>query len=460
MPADPGSTAERYDVVIVGGGAAGVLVAIALLAGDAPAPRVAIVEPAQQLGEGAAYATTDPHHLLNVPASRMGAIAERPEHFLDFLSARDGASRAQLAASFAPRRDYAHYLRATLDSMPGRDALTHLRAQVEDITPDDGGWRVQLSNAVRLRASQVVLAIGNAPRPLPGFLLHPGVRMVEAWDYAGLAAVPDDADVCILGSGLSMVDAALALDRPPGRRRGRILVLSRHGLLPLAHAPGAPQREDSLDEWLPLGLRARMRLLRRRVRTAAAAGEPWQWTLDRLRPHGQALWQSLDPPGQRRFLRHVVRYWDIHRHRLAPQVAARIGTMRAGGQLDAVAGRLRAISAHPDGGSAVRYRPRGKTHEHSWRADWIVNASGVETSIELRPGRLLQAMRGRGLALPGRHGLGLAGSDDGRVLDSRGRPIPGLFVIGALRIGDLWESIAIPELRQQARQIATAIRAG
>src|SRR5690606_30861026 len=458
MCPDAGSAAGGFDVLIVGGGAAGVLVAIQLLAGHVPAPRVAIVEPAGRLGEGAAYSTTHPAHLLNVPASRMGAFAERPEHFLDVLAGGDGASRSRLADSFAPRRDYAHYLRATLDSMPGRDALAHLRAQAEDIAPDGDGWLVQLSTDARVRAAHVVLAIGNAPRPLPPFLLHPGVRTVDAWDYAGLAASPDDAGVCILGSGLSMADAALVLDRPS--RRGRILVLSRHGLLPLAHAPDGPARNEDPDEWLPLGLRARVRRLRRRVREAAAAGEPWQWTLDGLRPHVQTLWRSLDPAQQRRFLRHAVRYWDIHRHRLAPEVAARIEAMRGDGRLDAVAGRLRAISAHPEGGSCVHFRPRGQTREHMRHADWIVNASGVETSIELRPGRLLQALRGRGLAIPGRHGLGLAGSDDGRVLDSRGRPIPRLFAIGALRIGGRWESIAIPERREQAREIASAIRAG
>ena len=38
-------------------------------------------------------------------------------------------------------------------------------------------------------------------------------------------------------------------------------------------------------------------------------------------------------------------------------------------------------------------------------------------------------------------------------------PDPRLLVLGALRIGDLWESIAIPELRVQARQVAEHITA-
>lgn len=449
---------DGFDAVVVGGGGAGVLVAIRLLSGDGPPPKVAIAEPAMRLGEGAAYSTRYPFHLLNVPAGRMSAIAGQPDHFLDFLERRHGGPRERIAGSFVARGEYARYLRATLDALPARDALVHVRASATGIERDGDGWRVALSTSQSLRARAVVLAIGNAPRPLPRFLLHPGVRVAEAWDYDAVAAIPADADVCILGTGLSMVDAALVLGR--AGRRGRILALSRHGLAPLSHAAGHPPDPAPPDPWLALGVRARLRLLRRLVAARAAKGEPWQWTLERLRPHGQALWRSLDPDQQRRFLRHAVRYWDIHRHRIAPEVAAAIATMRDEGRLELVAGRLRAVTAHPEGGSCIHFRPRRQQREHMRRADWIVNASGVETGIELRPGALLQAMRERGLVLPGRHGLGLACSADGIVLDARARPQPGLYVIGALRLGELWETIAVPELREQAREIAEAIHPG
>lgn len=447
--------AGGFDVVVVGGGAAGVLVALRLATGGGPPPRVAIVEPGARLGEGVAYSTTQPVHLLNVPAARMSAFEERPGHFVDFLAGRSRVPHARLGAEFAPRALFAQYLRATLEALPAAAAPAHLRASATDLERDGAGWRVHLSSGAALPARAVVLATGNAPRRIPPFLLHPGARAVEAWDYEAVAAIPDGADTCILGTGLSMVDAALVLGRPG--RRGHLMALSRRGLAPLAHAPGGPPAAGDVDDLLALGVRARMRLLRRR---AAAGDEPWQWTMDRLRPHGQALWRSLDPAEQRRFLRHAVRWWDIHRHRIAPDVAARIARLRAEGRLELVAGRLRAVTPHPQGGSCLHVRPRHGLHEHTRRVDWIVNASGVETGIELRPGTLLQAMRARGLAIPGRHGLGLACDDAGRVLDRRARALPGLFAIGALRIGDLWETTAIPELRVQARGIADAIRAG
>jgi len=452
----PASVDEsRFGTLIVGGGAAGTLVAIRLLMDEHCAEPVAIIEPDAQLARGAAYATGRGEHLLNVVAARMSAIAGQPDHFVRFLAQDAAAGEDGLRDRFAPRRDYGRYLRHTLDTL--RDAPTHLREHAIDIERVAEGFRVHLANGGSAFARRVVLAIGNAPRPLPGYLQHPGMRLAEAWDYDAIQGIDPDASVCILGSGLSMVDAALSL--AARGHRGPIHVLSRHGLMPLPHARTGPQHGTGVDDLLPLGIRERWRVLRGRVNTAVAAGEPWQWSFDRLRHHGQALWQSLDDSQRRRFLRHAVRYWDIHRHRIAPEVAATLDALRASGQLKVTAARLQAITADPARGSHVHFRPRHGQREHMLRADWIVNATGVETNIDLRPGTLLQALRERGLILPGPQGLGVASSGIGHVFDRSGRPDPALYVLGALRIGDLWESIAIPELREQAAEIAADILA-
>ncbi len=455
MTTPPGET--RAGTAMVGGGAAGVLVAIRLLMDGPPREPLAIVEPDAVLARGAAYSTDREEHLLNVPAGRMSAIAEQPGHFVEFL-ARDGAGDpATLADSFARRRDYGRYLRHTLESLAAQGAPLHLRERAIDIERHDGGYRVLLASGATVSARKVVLAVGNAPRRLPAYLQHPGMRLAEAWDYGAVQGIAADAAVCILGSGLSMVDAVLSL--AARGHRGPIQVISRHGLMPLPHAAPGPHHGEGVDALLDLGTRARLRALRRTVAAAVSAGEPWQWSFDRLRPHGQTLWRTLDERQRRRFLRHAVRYWDIHRHRIAPQVADVLARLRASGQLQVHAGRLRSVVPAQGGGSDLHFRPRHAHREQTLRADWIVNATGVETNIDLRPGSLLGALRERGLVLPGPLGLGLASSGIGHVLDRRGEPDPALYVLGALRIGDLWESIAIPELRGQAREIAGDILA-
>ena len=445
----------RFDAVIVGGGAAGTLVAIRLLAEGGR--RVAIVEPDAVLARGAAYSTEYPEHLLTVIASRMSAIEEDPGHFVRFLAGEaPGANAETLGNTFAPRRDYGRYLRHTLAAQPGRDALLHVRDRAVDIATGDNDDRiVRLASGASLRAAHVVLAVGNAPRTLPSCLRHDGARTADAWDYAAVHAIERDADVCIIGSGLSMADAASSLAE--NGHRGRIHVLSRHGLMPLPHARAGSQHGAGVDDLLPLGMLGRWRAIRRRVAEGITVGEPWQWSFDRLRHHGEALWRSLDDDERRRFLRHAVRYWDIHRHRIAPQVGDMLERLRSSGQLDIAAGRLLAIEADGNGGSRIRLRPRHATQERAIHADWIVNATGVETNIDLRPGELMHALRERGRVLPGRQGIGIASTGVGQVIDAHGRPDPRLLVLGALRIGDLWESIAIPELRAQARQVADSI---
>ena len=422
----PAAVETAPGTVIVGGGAAGCLVAIRLLMDPRRVGPVTVVEPDERLGRGAAYSTTRPEHRLNVVASRMSALPEQPEHFLRFLADGDEGRMAALADRFAARRDYARYLQSTLDGVPARDALVHLRERVVDIERGAHGFVLRLASGGQVGAREVVLALGNAPRPLPEYLRHPGMRLVEAWHYDAARQIDADASVCIIGSGLSMVDAALSLEA--NGHRGPIHVLSRHGLMPLPHAATGPQHGHGVDDLLPLGLRERWRVLRRRVQAAVAAGEPWQWSFDRLRHHGQALWQSLD-------------------------------ALRSRGQLRLHAGRLQSIAPAPSGGSEVQLVARHSLRCESLRADWIVNATGVETRIDLRPGVLLQALRERGLVLPGPQGLGVASDGTGHVFNRRGQVDPALYVLGALRIGELWESIAIPELREQAKQIAADILA-
>lgn len=457
MPHEAGDLTE-VDVAIVGGGAAGVLVATRLLADPACRLRVAIVEPAAELARGAAYGTGQGVHLLNVPAGGMSAFAEDPGHFVRFLSA--GRDAAVPATTFAARRDYGRYLRDTLHAQPRHRAMRWLRERVVDIEPHAHGNVLRFESGQALAARAVVLALGNAPRRLPPTRLHGDVRLADAWDYSAVAAIPADADVCIVGAGLSMVDAVLSL--VDGGHRGHIHVLSRHGLMPLAHAdsaaPAAAAGEAMTAGLVPLGVRERMRLLRAWTRAAIAAGEPWQWVFDRLRAHGQVLWRSLTHAEQQRFLRHAVRYWDIHRHRIAPQVAATLDALRAGGRLETLPGRLLSIDARADGGARVTWRPRHGDAPRTLDADWIVNATGVETHVDLQSGALLRALRARGRVLPGPHGIGIASEAPGCVLDARGVADPGLYVLGALRIGTLWESIAIPELRVQAKALADHLR--
>ena len=133
----------------------------------------------------------------------------------------------------------------------------------------------------------------------------------------------------LVGTGLTMVDLVLSLDS--AGHQGRIVALSRRGQVPRSHADFEPAPVEA-DE-VPVGnVRSLWRWLRER---SARVG--WRAAVDSLRPHSHSLWQSLDGEQQRRFLRHARPWWDVHRHRIAPEVAQTVHRLVSEGRLEIVA---------------------------------------------------------------------------------------------------------------------------
>ena len=62
---------------------------------------------------------------------------------------------------------------------------------------------------------------------------------------------------------------------------------------------------------------------------------------------------------RRRFLRHLRPWWDVHRHKIAPAIGAKIEAMQAEARLAVAAGKLVSAEA-ADGGAIVRFRARGQ----------------------------------------------------------------------------------------------------
>jgi len=443
-----------FDIAIIGGGAGGVLTAIHALRLAGAGVRIALVEPTARLAQGVAYATTHAEHLLNVPARRMSAFDDKPDDFVDFLVAREGeAAREAIAVSYAQRRHYGDYLRDRLQRAR-ETAAAHFEVVPGRVTSLDyanGVLRLGLESGDSIGAHGVAMAVGNNPKPLParGAAGLPTQSVLEAWDFDAIKQIPADAEICIAGSGLSMVDTALSL--VANGHRGRVHVLSRHALLPLTHTKHAVADFDA-EALLGMPLRQRMRVLRVAARDADRQGLPWQAVMESARPLVQKLWLTLSHEDQRRFLRHVVRYWDVHRHRIAPQVHAQLAALQASGQLRLHRGRLQTVARE---GNRIRLTLMMRDRRsQELDVDRIVNATGVEMRAQLMRNPLLSDLLGKGNARPGPHGIGIDTASDGHVIDAEGKALPGIVVVGSLRIGRLWESIAVPELRGQAENAA------
>ncbi|HEU4809552.1 MAG TPA: FAD-dependent oxidoreductase, partial [Sphingomicrobium sp.] len=268
------------------------------------------------------------------------------------------------------------------------------------------------------------------------------------WSDRARAAIEDAAqrqlDVLILGTSLTMVDVALSL--AAAGQKGRIVALSRRGKIPLRNNGDA----DSTVQWDELPnprIRAIARWLRRR---GSEVG--WRSAVDSVRPHSHRLWQSLPQRERRLFLRYGRPWWDIHRHRVAPEVGRQVDELLDQRRLEVIAGRLLSAKAQ-DGGIEVSIRKRGQDHpERLGRFHYVFNCTGPLGDISRTRDPLLRDILDKGLASPDELAIGLE-------VDERSRAGPGerLWALGTLSKGRYWEMIAVPDIRNQAAAVAEDI---
>jgi len=401
-----------------------------------------LIDGSGRAGLGVAYSTRDPAHVLNVRAEVMSAWPDDLDHFVRLVEQEGGTRR-----DFVQRRQFGRYLRAILEEGMETGCLRLVERQAVSANPGEEGWIVSVENGETIEASGLVLAIGNQPpEPLP--LGQGSARVINnPWGAEALAAVEDLAasheDVLLVGTGLTMVDAVLSLDA--AGHRGRIVGLSRRGLIPRGHAEFTPAPVEAED--VPHGnVRSLWRWLRHR---GAQVG--WRAAIDALRPHSQWLWQSLPPGEQKRFARHARPWWDVHRHRIAPEVAQQLHDMVAQGRLEIVAGRIHSVE-DDGGGLVVAYRRRGSSRIVEGRFAYMINCTGPLGAISRTRDPMLKGMLADGLARPDQLGIALDVDERSRVVGAERA-----WAMGPLTKGRYWEIIAVPDIRYQAAAVAEDI---
>ncbi len=428
------------DVAVVGSGAAGALVCLHL-ARAAPELRTALIGPGPA-GVGVAYSTLAPEHLLNVPVARMSARSDEPDEFLAWLRARGyGVS----GGDFVPRALFGAYVQDLLAA--SRAPSLRIEAQAVRLWRQAGGLWVELEGGGAVGGAAVVLALGMLSPRLPPLLRGIARR---AWDAGALDGLAPADELLLLGSGLTMVDVALTLSRRG--HRGTMHVLSRHGLLPAPHRPGiqpAPFRPRESR------LRELVRAVRAEVNRVEAAGGDWRAVVDALRPETPAIWASLSLADRGRFVRHLRAYWDVHRHRMAPEAARELGDLLE-------SGRLRVHAGWPEHASVleravtVRWRERGSEIRRELIVSRVLDCATV-AGVTHADSPLLRSAEAADLVRLDPLGLGIETGPFGAAV-VRGQPSSSLFAVGALRRFERWESTAIPELRDQAAELAGHLR--
>lgn len=446
-------------VAVIGAGFTGTALSIELLERLPGGSTVTLIDRRGTFGPGLAYSTNDSRHLLNISAARMSVRQDEPNHLIAWLARhRDESGGIYGPDSFIPRYLYGLYLHQTLKGAAARsEALLHrISDEVTDLARTRTGFQVELRASGSIRADRVAIATGHVLAELAVEASPEGKARIVAnpWAKGWHGRIDRKDRVLLVGTGLTMVDQALSL--ADGGHEGPITAISRRGRLHVAHVHRRAEPRPIPDLDPAGGLRSIARRVRRQIAASEAHGEDWRPIVDGLRPRLQSIWQALSPREQRCFLRHLLPYWEMHRHRIAPQIAADLNALLRSSRLRIIAGKIEAISAS-EKEVEVRYRRRGELAARTKEFDWVVNCTGSEPDIRKARDGLLQRLTMAGLIRPGPCGLGIDIDDYGRTLDVLGTPVDGLYTLGPLTKGALWEITAVAEIRQQCADVAKAI---
>jgi uncharacterized NAD(P)/FAD-binding protein YdhS len=451
-------------ILIIGGGYSGAITAVNLARLSAVPLHLTLIDKNDFPCRGIAYHTRNASHLLNVAARNMSALADQPNHFVEWLQTRSeylDVPQAILREKFVPRRIYGDYIQSLFQayssilSVQKGTRFEVVRSEATALSLEKDGAKVTLSSGDILPADRVILAVGNkipAYFPLRGLEPQSERYIGNPWiGWEKRLPSPDD-DLLLVGTGLTMVDTVLSL--LDVEWRGKIRAVSRNGLLPLSHFRGFdyPDFPDGYDLNAPL--QDIYALFKKHYRDVQARGLNPAILVDKLRPQTQRIWQNLSLPEKKRFNRHLGTRWNVNRHRIAPEIHERLHRAIADGRLEVIKGRLRSAEEIPEKISITVESEGGR---RVIGAGAVINCTGPRESMLPPENSLFAGLFASGAIQADELNMGIRVSPNFAVIDSDGNTSQVLFAVGSILKGTLWESIAVPELRSQAFRVAENI---
>lgn len=437
---------------IIGGGFSGTVAAVHLARLAPSALRIVLINSGYPAGQGVAYSTMRPEHVLNVPARIMSALDDEPDHFVKWLRARpEFVHDETVGEQYVERRLFGQYL---LEVLGSHERIEIVSTEATEVTPDASRFRIALTGRESLTADAVVLATGNAPPAdlpgLPGFA-HP--RFISnPWNDWIENLRDKDETVVLIGGGLTMVDAFLTLSSIGWT--GPIVAVSRTGLWPQSNFPAFLYRDFPESDPVQLGLTALVASMEEHCRRVRTLGKNPAVVVDNLRPFTQRIFQNFSLDEKRRFCAEYRTRWGAARHRIAPEVYEQVEAGLARGRLRNCSGHVAKLIGHEQ---AIRVEIDTTSGQEVIDAGWVFNCTGPQESWSNSKAPLMRNLLASGFVQPDDLDLGLRVTADFAVVDRDRNASRPIFAIGPLMRGTLWETVAVPEIRGQGHSIAKSI---
>lgn len=450
-------------LVIIGAGFSGTVAAIEFLRSAPVGAKLIIINRSGAAARGLAYGTSSSQHLLNVPAGNMSALADEPDSFLQYCQSLQPDITS---SSFVSRKLYGNYLSSLLDDTElkakGTVSIERITAEVKCLSPQENGAYIELCSGERIFSNQVILAFGHFPPRTPTVLknvVDSSFYMENPWNGPVASSESSHSSILLIGGGLTALDVISSLQQVSSTNK--IYMLSRRGLLPLPHrtTKSGSQPPSSLhDNLLSAAPTARsyLRSIKAHIKSSAELGTNWRDIVGAVRPITSRLWIRLPEHERSRFLRHLQPYWDVHRHRVAPETYKLFEEALKLNKIVPLAGRVKSVELL-DGKPLVTIQSRGKQDVKKIHFDRIINCTGPNSNPHLIKEPLIQQLIRDGLISVDSFGLGLLVDDRLAVKNKNGTPSEWLSYVGPMLKANFWEATAVPELRLHASALARKI---
>ncbi|HRH47482.1 MAG TPA: FAD/NAD(P)-binding protein [Panacibacter sp.] len=454
-------------VTIIGGGFCGMMTAVHLCKRSQLPLKIIIINDDYPFGKGVAYSAHTSKYLLNVRAINMSAFPDDKEHFLNWICKQDdykAIGKTIMTNVYMPRKKYGEYLTSVWSEMLQNKNETVdvelISDTATDISKGPDGYTVKLKHARPIVTDFIVLATGNNKPGNIGITdeaILSGVKYFSnPWSHASVSNVQSEKNILVVGNGLTMIDTVLGLLE--NNFGGTIYTISTSGFSLLPHKYNLLVYENIVKE-LPetYTLHSLLTLVNKHAKSLTKVGIGVHLVIDALRPYTQQIWQSLSFREKKIFLKKLSYPWNALRHRVPLHIYEHIQNLRMNKKLITFSGKLIQATATEEGISAVLFDKKNKKEE-TIIVDRIINCTGPQSNIHECSNTLLRKLAEKRMIVPDELQLGIdADPATAAVINANGEKSNNIFTIGSNLKGVLWESVAVPELRVQAQNLAITI---
>ncbi|MFZ4548673.1 MAG: FAD/NAD(P)-binding protein [Bacteroidales bacterium] len=450
---------------IIGGGFSGTMLAVHLIHKSKEAFRICLIDKSDSLNLGVAYKPNSKSQILNVIASKMSAFPDKPDHFLDWTMRGNEFKEKDknlIANSFLSRQLYGEYLKEVWAEAVEIAELKNISVElidglVIDLEINPQKVTLTLDCNEKIEVGKCVIASGNHQ---PGnlkiknpFFCSSKTYFRNPWLPEAVSLPESSEPILIIGSGLTMVDTVLGLIEQGFK--GDIFSISPNGLDILPHRHIGIKYSKLSDE-LPetISLYDLVKLVHKHIKLVGEYGFSAEPVIDSIRPFTARIWRNFSEKEKASFVSRLKHLWNVGRHRIPLHIFSKIQQLQEYGQLHCIAGKIINIT-ETEKSCLIEFLDKNEDCLKTIETSRIINCTGPETNLENVENSFLKNCLLKGIVSQDRLKLGIrANIETFEVINSKNETQNNLYTIGSKLRGELWESIAVNELRSQAESLA------